>query len=98
MLEDVSITIIATGLEDSDKGGSVVTPVVKKTAPTPPTFGETLKSPTIGSGKKATAVPLNLGAAKVSESVEEAVPAEDTFDVKPSSNQNIKIPDFLKRG
>ncbi|SNU05261.1 cell division protein FtsZ [Lachnospiraceae bacterium] len=95
--EDVSITIIATGLEDSDKGISPVASVAKKTSPTPPTFGETLKSPTLGGGKKAAAVPLNLGAKKAEISESNDTPV-DTFDVKSSSNQNIKIPDFLKRG
>ena len=98
--EDVSITIIATGLEETEKGGSVVAPTTKKTAPTPPTFGDTIKSPTLGSGKKATAVPLNLGSSKpkVSEPAEDALSSDDGFEVKTSSNQNIKIPDFLKRG
>ena len=97
--EDVSITIIATGLEDTDKGGTIAAPVTKKTTPTAPTFGDTLKSPTLGSGKKATAVPLNLGAAKPVDTKEDPLASVDTSDIKSSgSNQNIKIPDFLKRG
>ena len=96
--EDVSITIIATGLEDAEKGGAVVAPVTKK-APTAPTFGDTLKSPTIGGTKKAAAVPLTLGAAKPIDTKEDPLASIDTSDIKSSgSNQNIKIPDFLKRG
>ena len=103
--EDVSITIIATGLEDGDKSGSAVLPSsVKKSAPTAPTFGEGLKTPTMGSGKKVAAVPLNLGSVKTPE-IKETTP-EPISAVEPkvepirtsSSNNNIKIPDFLKRG
>jgi cell division protein FtsZ len=97
--EDVSITIIATGLEDVEKG-AVITPSAKKSAPTAPTFTDKLKSPTIGSTKKATAVPLTLGASKpvkeedsVFSEVEKKAPEAPST----SSNSNIKIPDFLKR-
>ena len=89
MLQDLKI--------QTKEGCSPVASVAKKTSPTPPTFGETLKSPTLGGGKKAAAVPLNLGAKKAEISESNDTPV-DTFDVKSSSNQNIKIPDFLKRG
>ena len=97
--EDVSITIIATGLEDADKGSSPVLPSSKKTAPTAPTFGEGIKSPTLSGGKKATAVPLSFGSTKSEPEEETNIFATESTDApKSGSNQNIKIPDFLKRG
>ena len=98
--EEVSITIIATGLEDNEKS-VVVTPSIKKSAPTPPTFNEGLKSPTVSGTKKAAAVPLNLGAAKKSSEEESSIfsDVEKTTETpNTGANSNIKIPDFLKRG
>ncbi len=97
--EDVSITIIATGLEDVEKSGTVVMPTAKA-APKAPTFGDTLKTPTLGAGKKATPVPLNLGAAKpeVTEGVESPLDKTPEPFSGSAANQNLKIPDFLKRG
>ncbi len=96
--EDVSITIIATGLEDGDKGSSVIMPAAKKTAPTAPTFGEGIKSPTLGGGKKATAVPLSFASAKETKDDEDVFASTDTPSTpKSGSNQNIRIPDFLKK-
>ena len=97
--EDVSITIIATGLEDVEKSGAVVMPTTKA-APKAPTFGDTLKAPTLGVGKKATPVPLNLGSAKpeVTEGVESPLDKTPEPFSGSAANQNLKIPDFLKRG
>ncbi len=97
--EDVSITIIATGLEDVEKSGTVVMPTAKA-APKAPTFGDTLKAPTLGAGKKATPVPLNLGSAKpeVTEGVESPLDKTPEPFSGSAANQNLKIPDFLKRG
>ena len=104
--EDVSITIIATGLEDVDKAGGIVAPKVSSvsSAPKAPTFGESIKTPTMTSTtpltKKATPVPLNLGGspepAPISEPVHTA--SEPSIPMGTGANQNIKIPDFLKRG
>ena len=100
--EDVSITIIATGLEDVDKGITPIAPVTKKVTPTAPTFGgNEIKNPTVPSStKKATAVPLNLGGAKAEPEDDVFADIETPEPPKPStsSNQNIKIPDFLRRG
>ena len=98
--EDVSITIIATGLEDVDKGNVVGS---TKAAPKAPTFGISTPTasvsmptmPNLGGAKKATPVPLNLGN-------EPAMPQETPHQMPESSmgggaNQNLKIPDFLKR-
>lgn len=105
--EDVSITIIATGLEDVDRvsGSSVLSSSIKKEAPKAPTFGDGLKNPTVPTGttKRATPMPLNLGGAKAEpeKSAEDVISNIDAA-AEPirtnSSNQNIKIPDFLKRG
>ena len=101
--EDVSITIIATGLEDAEKVLSASAPAAKKTAPTAPTFGDAIKSPTLGSGKKATPVPLNLGGVKTPETKESSDDVLSGIDTgasipRSTSNQNIKIPDFLRKG
>ncbi|MBR6403640.1 MAG: cell division protein FtsZ [Eubacterium sp.] len=104
--EDVSITIIATGLEDVDRvQTSSVLSSIKKEAPKAPTFGEGLKNPTVSEGsRRATPMPLNLGGAKTAEpekSAEEVVNSIEAASepVRPSNaNQNIKIPDFLRRG
>ena len=96
--EDVSITIIATGLEDVDKG-SVSTPIIKK-APQAPTFGESIKNPTVSASKKVTPIPLSFGSAVSDEPKKEESIQSDVVSDIPSSNsgQSLKIPDFLKRG
>ena len=93
--EDVSITIIATGLEDADKSNVVGAGTVKA-APKAPTFGGDLKTPTMTSTPKATPVQLNLGSTgpKV---VEETPIQPQEQSTTSSANQNLKIPDFLKR-
>ena len=105
--EDVSITIIATGLEDVDRapGSSVLSSSIKKDGPKAPTFGDGLKNPSVPTGttKRATPMPLNLGGAKAEpeKSAEDIINSIDAAaePIKTnSSNQNIKIPDFLKRG
>ena len=111
--EDVSITIIATGLEDGEKGGVVGSGTVKS-APKAPTFGN-VQTSTMSSGSiqnpistpKATPVQLNLGGAgpkTVSSMADESsmqTPDQSsagTSNQFPNqSNQNLKIPDFLKR-
>ncbi len=100
--EDVSITIIATGLEDADKVGGISASKVSSvssTAPKAPTFGD-IKTPSMTPIKKATPVPLNLGGS--SEPASPAKPAspaaEPASPISSGSSQNIKIPDFLKRG
>ncbi|MCR5632344.1 MAG: cell division protein FtsZ [Eubacterium sp.] len=96
--EDVSITIIATGLEDAEKG-AVVMPSAKA-APKAPTFGDVLKTPPMTStAKKATPVPLNLGGPIMEKSETTDTALEGNKDViNTNANQNLKIPDFLKRG
>lgn len=105
--EDVSITIIATGLEDVDRapGSNVLSSSIKKDGPKAPTFGDGLKNPSVPTGttKRATPMPLNLGGAKAEpeKSAEDIINSIDAAaePIKTnSSNQNIKIPDFLKRG
>lgn len=93
--EDVSITIIATGLEDGEKSNVVGSSTVKA-APKAPTFGGDLKTPTMTSTPKATPVQLNLGS--TGPKVVEETPIQPQEQSTPSSaNQNLKIPDFLKR-
>jgi cell division protein FtsZ len=105
--EDVSITIIATGLEEgkvsavSAPRSSVSVPVSQGIKnPASSSFVEApVKAPSFGTQKaKAQPVPLNLG----QQPAAEAAPAPsqpETSAVKPaSSSQSIKIPDFLKRG
>ena len=96
--EDVSITIIATGLEDAEKG-TVVMPSAKA-APKAPTFGDVLKTPSMTStAKKATPVPLNLGGPIMEKPETTDTALEGNKDViNTNANQNLKIPDFLKRG
>jgi len=96
--EDVSITIIATGLEDAEKG-AVVMPSAKA-APKAPTFGDVLKTPPMTStAKKATPVPLNLGGPIMEKPETTDTALEGNKDViNTNANQNLKIPDFLKRG
>ena len=100
--EDVSITIIATGLEDAEKS-SVVGGSTVKAAPKPPTFGISTPSttsmpsmPSLGGAKKATPVPLNLGNDPVPVQ-ETPLQTADTSSMGSNANQNLKIPDFLKR-
>ena len=97
--EDVSITIIATGLEDADRTGSVVAPKVTA-APKAPTFGD-IKTPSMGMGtaaKKATPMPLNLGGNPEPVVSESPVAHAEPANPMSGANQNIKIPDFLRRG
>ena len=95
--EDVSITIIATGLEDVEKG-TVSMPKAKKVAPQAPTFG--VQNPTVSTGKKATPIPLSFGApAQDDAKTDDVVIPEPKVDIPSSgNNQSLKIPDFLKRG
>ena len=100
--EDVSITIIATGLEDAEKSSAVGGSTVKA-APKPPTFGISTPSttsmpsmPSLGGAKKATPVPLNLGNDPVPVQ-ETPLQTADTSSIGSNANQNLKIPDFLKR-
>ena len=95
--EDVSITIIATGLEDVEKG-TVSMPKAKKAAPQAPTFG--VQNPTVSTGKKATPIPLSFGApAQDDAKTDDVVIPEPKVDIPSSgNNQSLKMPDFLKRG
>ena len=103
--EDVSITIIATGLEDAEKNGTVVAPNTKK-APQAPTFGSALKTPVqpaTTTVKKVQPVPLNLGNTPVKDTTDNAEAVINAFEanaepITGGTPQNIKIPDFLKRG
>ena len=111
--EDVSITIIATGLESEGRSSVVTSSRSAVSAPVSqglknPTVSSyadtTIKSPAFTAPKtKATPVPLNLQqsapAAPVAEPAAPAAQPVDTAAVKPANNpQSIKIPDFLKRG
>ena len=101
--EDVSITIIATGLEDVEKnGGTIVTPTAKK-VPQAPTFG--VQTPgTAATPRKVQPVPLNLGSSPVpADTTDNAEAVINAFEanaepINGGTPQNIKIPDFLKRG
>ena len=110
--EDVSITIIATGLESDGRPSAVTRSSVSSPVsqglknPTVSSDAETtIKSPAFTAPKtKATPVPLSLGqqaapAAPVQEAAAPVVQPAETSAVKPANNpQSIKIPDFLKRG
>ena len=106
--EDVSITIIATGLEEgkvsavSTPRSNVKVPVSQGIKnPASSSFVEApVKAPSFGTQKtKAQPVPLNLGQSQQPAKEASPAPAADTSDVKAtSSSQSIKIPDFLKRG
>ncbi len=110
--EDVSITIIATGLESDGRPSAVTRSSVSSPVsqglknPTVSSYAETtIKSPAFTAPKtKATPVPLSLGqqaapAAPVQEAATPVVQPAETSAVKPANNpQSIKIPDFLKRG
>ena len=109
--EDVSITIIATGLESEGKS-SVVAPASKTKVSVPASQGiknpassnfveAPVKTPAFTAQKpKVQPVPLNLG--QNVQPVQEAPapqPQAVPNQVKPTANpQGIKIPDFLKRG
>jgi cell division protein FtsZ len=107
--EDVSITIIATGLEEgkvsavSAPRSSVSVPVSQGIKnPASSSFVEApVKAPSFGTQKvKAQPVPLNLGQSQSSAADAAPAPSQpDTSAVKPAGgSQSIKIPDFLKRG
>ena len=110
--EDVSITIIATGLESDGRPSAVTRSSVSSPVsqglknPTVSSYAATaIKSPAFTAPKtKATPVPLSLGqqaapAAPVQEAAAPVVQPAETSAVKPANNpQSIKIPDFLKRG
>lgn len=107
--DDVSITIIATGLEGNES--SVIKSDVsklsipgakteKKASVTP----VTIQKPSFDGNRKAQPVKLNLNPTAPAESAAATpVPAVEAAEKKmapaPRANQNsIKIPDFLKRG
>ncbi|MBQ8950773.1 MAG: cell division protein FtsZ [Eubacterium sp.] len=112
--EDVSITIIATGLESDGRPSAVTSRSSVVSAPVSqglknPTVSSyadtTIKSPAFTAPKtKATPVPLSLGheaaaSAPIQEPAAPVVQPAETSAVKPANNpQSIKIPDFLKRG
>ena len=110
--EDVSITIIATGLESDGRPSAVTRSSVSSPVsqglknPTVSSYAETtIKSPAFTAPKtKATPVPLSLGqqaapAAPVQEAAAPVLQPAETSALKPANNpQSIKIPDFLKRG
>ena len=110
--EEVSITIIATGLEGEDR---IISPVAAKTVRTAGTSPLSVKKPTFGTEKKPQAqpIPLNItigsndetavqGEPEVKTTVTRPVaPERPAKPVEPRANagaQGIKIPDFLKRG
>lgn len=107
--DDVSITIIATGLEGNES--SVIksdvsklsipgTKTEKKASVTP----VTIQKPSFDGNRKAQPVKLNLNPTAPAESAAATpAPAVEAAEKKtapaPRANQNsIKIPDFLKRG
>ncbi len=109
--DDVSITIIATGLEAKDK---FVKPVPSKPAASAAHEPQenTIKTPTFsGNAPRTAPVPLQFKSAAASAPADKAAqPVMDTQPEMPSATsefqaaapktntQNIKIPDFLKRG
>ena len=99
--EDVSITIIATGLEDVEKSGftKLSTPSSSRSSSSS-SSSEGLKSPTFEGTKKAQPVPLNLGSKPATSAPAEDIEVPEQVSI-PGSNSgqgSIKIPDFLKRG
>ena len=114
--DDVSITIIATGLEAKEDSKYVKTsqPAPAAPAPKPQPQDTAIKTPTFsGSKPRTAAVPLQFNSAPAAAPVQPAVaaPVMDTQPEIPSAtsefqpaaapktnSQNIKIPDFLKRG
>ena len=96
--EDVSITIIATGLEDVERSGftKLSTPSSSRSSSSSSSSSEGLKSPTFEGTKKAQPVPLNLGNDPVPVQ-ETPLQTADTSSMGSNANQNLKIPDFLKR-
>ncbi len=101
--DDVSITIIATGIESKDGAPRVST---KISIPTKNAENLQVKNPTFSNEKKAPAravpVSINLNAKpvepEVAPSQPELAPERKATPLKSSGNQSIKIPDFLKRG
>jgi len=112
--EEVSITIIATGLEGEDR---IVSPSIAKTVRTSAS-PLSVKKPTFGTEKRPQAqpIPLNITIGASEESAAQAEP-EVTAPARPAASerpamparkpvepranagaQGIKIPDFLKRG
>ena len=99
--EDVSITIIATGLEDVERSGftKLSTPSSSRSSSSS-SSSEGLKSPTFEGTKKAQPVPLNLGSKPAASAPAEDIEVPEQVSIPGSSNSqgSIKIPDFLKRG
>ena len=99
--EDVSITIIATGLEDVERSGftKLSTPSSSRSSSSS-SSSEGLKSPTFEGTKKAQPVPLNLGSKPATSTPAEDIEVPEQVSIPGSSSGqgSIKIPDFLKRG
>ena len=100
--EDVSITIIATGLEDVERSGftKLSTPSSSRSSSSSSSSSEGLKSPTFEGTKKAQPVPLNLGSKPAASAPAEDIEVPEQVSIPGSSSGqgSIKIPDFLKRG
>ena len=100
--EDVSITIIATGLEDVERSGftKLSTPSSSRSSSSSSSSSEGLKSPTFEGTKKAQPVPLNLGSKPATSTPAEDIEVPEQVSIPGSSSGqgSIKIPDFLKRG
>ena len=100
--EDVSITIIATGLEDVERSGftKLSTPSSSRSSSSSSSSSEGLKSPTFEGTKKAQPVPLNLGSKPATSAPAEDIEVPEQVSIPGSSSGqgSIKIPDFLKRG
>ena len=100
--EDVSITIIATGLEDVERSGftKLSTPSSSRSSSSSSSSSEGLKRPTFEGTKKAQPVPLNLGSKPATSAPAEDIEVPEQVSIPGSSSGqgSIKIPDFLKRG
>ena len=108
--EDVSITIIATGLEKEHESSVIIKPSTVRnsvvtpapSAPVEPaSTSSTLKAPSFGGSQaKVTPVPLKLGNTPIKPATTSA-PEEKSEPEAPrseSSSNNIQIPAFLRKG
>ncbi len=103
--DDVSITIIATGIESKDASPKITS---KISIPTKNNDSLQVKNPTFSNEKKsgARAVPVSINLNSQTQADTNANPGQDVdsaFErkatpLKSNGNQSIKIPDFLKRG
>ena len=103
--DDVSITIIATGIESKDASPKITS---KISIPSKSNDSLQVKNPTFSNERKsgARAVPVSINLNGQAQADANATPVQDVDSalerkatpLKTNGNQSIKIPDFLKRG